>query len=444
MGDGEASNWLNTYVMDFLIHAKAAGFAVPDDALNRGFNNLSVVVAKIDSGASNPDDAYYSEAPQATLAYAEYILAQNGQADIGLLRRYHDAAIFQSGSATPITRVYWVASSSGDAPDENSLAEPLSLAQMSGALALMGDKGRADSAMQMAVSNLGVTDYPVWWFDDAYYTEQRDLAGMIRISADQGNNELANSLVQKFNALHVGASDLNTQDKAWLLAASYELNKTTPSVALTVNGQKQVMATPVALTPAPAQIAAGYDVVNSSDRDLWRTFTVTGAPSVALPAIDQGYSIHKAFYTLDGKSLDPAALKQNDRFIVSLSGSADDDDDHRTVMVDLLPAGWEIEATITDDSSDYGFLGPLSQTRVIEARDDRFVAAFDLGSNWPNQPDEVNDNTPHLTDSQFQLAYIVRVVTPGSFALPEAVVNDMYQPALMGRTTAGHTTAAAR
>jgi alpha-2-macroglobulin len=177
---------------------------------------------------------------------------------------------------------------------------------------------------------------------------------------------------------------------------------------------------------------------------LWRTFTVTGAPAVALPAVDQGYSIHKDFYTLDGKSLNPSALKQNDRFIVSISGSADDDDDHRTVVVDMLPAGWEIEAPITDDSSDYGFLGPLSQTRTIEARDDRFVAALDLGNNWPNQPDEVNDNTPHLTDSQFQLAYIVRVVTPGSFALPEAVVNDMYRPALMGRTAAGHTIAAAR
>jgi uncharacterized protein YfaS (alpha-2-macroglobulin family) len=49
-----------------------------------------------------------------------------------------------------------------------------------------------------------------------------------------------------------------------------------------------------------------------------------------------------------------------------------------------------------------------------------------------------------LTDQQFQLAYIVRVVTPGSFTLPEAVVSDMYRPAVMGRTSAGHTIATAR
>jgi uncharacterized protein YfaS (alpha-2-macroglobulin family) len=447
VGDGEASYWLNTYAMDFLIHAKAAGFVVPDDALARGYDNLGAIVAKIDSGAANPDDGYYNEAPQATLAYAEYILAQNGQADIGLLRRYHDAATSANdndGAGPAIDRVYWLAGTHGNPPDENSLAEPLSLAQMSGALALMGDKGRADSAMQMAVANLGVADYPVWWFDDAYYSEQRDLAGMVRIAADEGNDALVDTLMQKFNALHVAPDALDTQDKAWLLAASYELNKKLPSISLTVNGKAQTAAMPAAFAPSAAAIAGGYDVKNTSGHDLWRTFTVTGAPSTGLPAIDQGFSIAKDYYTLDGKPLDPAMLKQNDRFIVSLSGSANDEDDHRSVVVDMLPAGWEIEAPITDDSSDYGFLGPLSETRVIEARDDRFVAAFDLGGDWPNKPDEQNDNNPHLTDSQFQLAYIVRVVTPGSFALPEAVVTDMYRPAVMGRTKASHTTATAR
>ncbi len=56
----------------------------------------------------------------------------------------------------------------------------------------------------------------------------------------------------------------------------------------------------------------------------------------------------------------------------------------------------------------------------------------------------MDDSKPHLTDSQFQLAYIVRVVTPGSFTLPEAVVTDMYRPAVMGRTESSHTTDSAR
>ena len=449
VGDGDASDWLNVYAMDFLVHAKAAGFAVPQEALTRGYDNLSAIVAKIDSGAANPDDGYYSEAPQATMAYAEYLLAQNGQADVGLLRRYHDAAAFvndNDGAGASMSRWYWQASAGGNGPDENALAEPLALAQLSGALALMGDQGRADSAMQMAVANLGVTDYPVWWFDDAYYSEQRDLAGMVRIAADENNGALVGRLMQSFNNLHVSPNDLDTQDKAWLLAAAYELNKNAAAVTLTVNGTVQKnLAMPIALNLTPAQIAQKFDVKNTSGRDLWRTYTVTGAPAAGLPEIDQGYTISKDYYTLDGKTLDPTKLKQNDRFIVSLSGSADDEDDHRSVVVDMLPAGWEIEAPITDDSSDYGFLGPLTQAKTIEARDDSFVAAFNLGSNWPTDQDQsVDDSKPHLTDSQFQLAYIVRVVTPGSFTLPEAVVTDMYRPAVMGRTESSHTTDSAR
>jgi uncharacterized protein YfaS (alpha-2-macroglobulin family) len=448
VGDGDASDWLNVYALDFLVHAKAAGFDVPDDALNRGYAHLDDMVHKIDAGAASPDDGYYAQAPQATLAYAEYVLARNGQADVGLLRRYHDAAVLvndDDGAGAAEHLWYWLAASGGNGPDANALAEPLALAQLSGALAAMGDAGRAASAMQMAVANLGVTDTPDWWFDSAYYSAQRDIAGMVAIAADEGNDGLADALMQKFNALHVGTDDLDTQDKAWLLAASFELNKKTSSVTLRVNGVGQTLAMPAALAPTPAQLAAGFDVRNASGVDLWRTVTVTGAPVNAPAAADHGYSITKAYDTLDGKPLDPATLKQNDRFIVSLSGAAADEDDHRTVLVDMLPAGWEIEAAITDDSADYGFLGPLSTTRVVEARDDRFVAAFDLGSHWPSDQDsDVDDSKPHLTDQQFQLAYIVRVVTPGRFTLPEAVVSDMYRPAVMGRTAAGHTIVTAR
>ena len=87
----------------------------------------------------------------------------------------------------------------------------------------------------------------------------------------------------------------------------------------------------------------------------------------------------------------------------------------------------------------------------MEARDDRFVAAFDLGSNWDaffqppdDDSDSDNNNTPTLDADQFAVAYLVRVVTPGSFILPEAVVSDMYRPAEMARTASGTVTVAPR
>jgi uncharacterized protein YfaS (alpha-2-macroglobulin family) len=441
VSDGEASAWLNVYAMDFLIRAKAAGYAVPDDALTRGDANLLTVVQKIDTGQEGTSDTEQGlEAPQATLAYAEYVLAGTGQADIGLLRRMHDAATYATDSDGAVREAYWLPADAGSAPDPNTLAQPLALAQLGGALALMGDKGRSESAFEMATANIAVTSYPVWWTDEAYYSEVRDLAGMIAIAADTGNSDLANQLLSKLAALKIDPATLGTQDEAWLLAAANALNKNATNISLAVNNKPVTLALPAAFAPTPAQITAGYTIKNTAPQDLWRTYTITGAPAVALPAISQNYVITKSYFALDGTPLDPAHLKQNDRFIVDLTGQVDDSNDHRTVVVDLLPAGWEIDAPITDDSTDYTFLGPLSQTRVIEARDDRFVAAFDLGTGWANSPDTTNDSDDHLDPNQFQLAYLVRVVTPGSFTLPEAEVNDMYHPAQMARTAAGHTT----
>ena len=96
------------------------------------------------------------------------------------------------------------------------------------------------------------------------------------------------------------------------------------------------------------------------------------------------------------------------------------------------------------DADTYGFLAPLSQLRTREARDDRFVAAFDLGKALNTWFSEQDDSKPHLEENEFHAAYLVRVVTPGHFALPEAVVEDMYRPDEMARTAAGETDATAR
>ena len=65
----------------------------------------------------------------------------------------------------------------------------------------------------------------------------------------------------------------------------------------------------------------------------------------------------------------------------------------------------------------------LDETAHTEFRSDRFVAAVDRSA---------NDST------EFQLAYVVRAVSPGSFAHPAAQVEDMYRPEYRARTGAGH------
>ncbi|HEY0233915.1 MAG TPA: hypothetical protein VGC86_02500, partial [Afipia sp.] len=57
-----------------------------------------------------------------------------------------------------------------------------------------------------------------------------------------------------------------------------------------------------------------------------------------------------------------------------------------------------------------------------EFRDDRFNAAIDRQS---------SDKTV------FTVAYVVRAVSPGKYVLPQATVEDMYNPSRYGRTGTG-------
>ena len=112
-----------------------------------------------------------------------------------------------------------------------------------------------------------------------------------------------------------------------------------------------------------------------------------------------------------------------------------------SASLDLLPAGFEIEAVVNDETAkSFPFLGELTATRVSEGRDDRFFAAFNLGTRtyrtwWDSELRNPN---------RFNVAYIVRAVTPGSFALPAVNVSDMYAPRIHARSAMGRVTIAPR
>ena len=145
-------------------------------------------------------------------------------------------------------------------------------------------------------------------------------------------------------------------------------------------------------------------------------------------------SLTKTVTAIDGSPVDLAAVKQNDRLVVHLAGRSEDDAYHQAILVDMLPAGWEIEAVVPRSAKDNGngfpWLGQISSTNYAQKRDDRLVAAFDLGVKVKNRfrfadDDEDQDNSDPKT---FNIAYIVRAVTPVS--------------SCCGRRAAGHVSGA--
>ena len=143
------------------------------------------------------------------------------------------------------------------------------------------------------------------------------------------------------------------------------------------------------------------------------------------PAADHGFKLERSFHTLDGEDADIAHAKQNQRFVVVLKVTDAQPQFARVVLIDYLPAGFEIDNPRLVSSGDTGTLDWIENAGTpvhTEFRDDRFTAAFERRKDDP---------------TTYSAAYVVRAVSPGSYVLPQAVVEDMYRPDRFGRTETG-------
>jgi uncharacterized protein YfaS (alpha-2-macroglobulin family) len=152
--------------------------------------------------------------------------------------------------------------------------------------------------------------------------------------------------------------------------------------------------------------------------------TTVAAPTVPLPAGGDGFTIERTYYTLDGEQANVSEATQNERYVVVLHVTEKNSWPSRIVVTDLLPAGFEIDNPSLVDSAqmtNFDWIGDISAAHT-EFRYDRFVAAF---------------NRTEGDDRELNVAYVVRAVTPGTYAHPAASVEDMYRPELSARTATG-------
>ena len=152
------------------------------------------------------------------------------------------------------------------------------------------------------------------------------------------------------------------------------------------------------------------------------TLTVLGVPEVPPAAGGTGYGITRSYYTMDGEVIEDRGFTVGERFVTVLRVTPFERSEGRLMVDDPLPAGVEIDNPSLLRSGDVGALDwlDLSGAGHTEFRSDRFLAAVDLRKG-----------------QQVTLAYVARAVTPGSFHLPAASVEDMYRPAYRARTGTG-------
>jgi hypothetical protein len=390
----DADPWISVFALDFLYQAKGKGFVVPNEALRRGTGWLRTTAAS----DSNDDNVR---------AYAFYVLSRNGQVNLSDLRYFADTRVpeMKTGIAAALTGA---------------------------AAAQAGDRSRAAFAFGRARDILASAD-PEKYTTDDYGSLIRDVAGSTALVTEGGEPELIPAFLKQAEPLNMGLNDTTTQEKAWMLRAAYELTKQRTQLNILVNGQPaQLRDNALHLAPTVPQLNAGITLLNKGGQ-VWRATSVQGTPSSALPPTANGLTLTKTVWTMAGQPADLSSIRQNDRVMVVLSGQMGNNYYRQMGVIDMLPAGLEVETILTgDDNKPYPWVGSLTGTDMTDKRDDRFVASFSIGSQ-----DRDPDSKKVVVPPSFRVAYIARATVPGTFIMPAGVVEDMYAPAVMARTTVG-------
>ncbi len=375
--------WLDAYVTDFLSRARAQGFDVPDLAFALAMDNLRNRV----NYAPDFDDGGED------IAYALLTLAREGAASMGDLRYY------------------------ADTKSEN-FATPLSVAQLGAALATYGDPVRADALFRQSGRMLTQQRDTQRWRSD-FGTSRRDTAAVLKLSAETGSTAI--DQVALATSLGQSTARLSTQEAAQVTLAAHALASPDASTAVRVDGQ-DVQGPIVKVLSDRSAEASVIENITRSPIDV--TMTTYGVPEVAPPEGGYGYKLTRRYFDMEGAAID-GTFAAGQRFVAVLEVTPFEDVGARLIIDDPLPGGFEIDNPNLIQSGDIGalaWLQPVSP-ETVEFRADRFVAAVD-----------------HTGSESFQLAYVLRAVTPGQYHHPAATVEDMYRPAYRANTSSGRVT----
>lgn len=395
--------WLDAYVSDFLTRAREAGFEVPDVAYEQAINNLKNTLSfntNIDADA-NP------------MAYALYVLARNGSATLGDLRYFVDAKF-------------------------DAFSTPIAKAQLAGGLALYGENTRATKAFEAAKttyldrrkirpSRSGPRDYG---------TNMRDGAAIMSLIAESGLNQIETAeLAEAVTADRQRDRYLSTQEMAWLLMASGSLAKVNETLDVDVS-HASIQLEKDASGDGSGVISFSFDeeamaegnvvIRNNLQRSVPLRVETSGVPKTTSGSSENGFIVAREFFNRDGTPADLEALSQNDRLVVVLTVRQMVNRTDKLLLVDPLPAGFEIDnpSLLQSASSGLNWLPNSTPPEHSAFLDDRFVVGFD-GKAFEEMP--VTDGSNVWT-----FAYQVRAISPGEFTLPPTHVEDMYWPQIHG------------
>ena len=376
------STWLTAYVTDFLARAQENGYFVPQSTLTNAYEALQRAV----------DDSYDTINAR---AYTLHVLARGGQGDAYELA-YAADRLSRAGLS------------------------PIGRALLATAFAELGDPARARETF-----DADAPEEEEGYDHVTYGSPLRDSAMATALLLESGVASPAEiiALTRDVARRYEGRRWTSTQEKAWLVIAAAAVQSDAP-VAVEIGGtlieRDGAVQQPLVWSPS----GGATTIANRGEAPLYLSLSWTGYPRADAPAEADGFAIERRVYDMQGNPIEAASLAQHSRVVVLLEVSVLDGLTHEAMVVDLLPAGLELENARLEgniETSELAWLPELAEPERVELRDDRFVAALEIDR----------------TDGAVWLAYIARAVTPGRYVVPAPFVEDMYRPYYFARGEAG-------
>ena len=371
--------WVSAYVMDFLTRAKKAGYAVPKKNIETGLNWIENQLERWSS---------YGHKQEAD-AYGLYVLARNGRILMSELKYRATSSSIKSAQA-------W--------------------GHLAAAFAYVGEKPMAKKMFEKARHALG-NNYSGWYYSN-YGGALRDEASLISLMIESNMGDIWENLLVNLVVETQKKEYFSTQELSTLLKVALQLGEgKAKELKLSVNNMMIPSANGLYKTKA-ATLAEIPMIKNLGEGKNWYDLSFKATPDASYynGTHDNGFSITKTIYTLEGEKVDLTNVAQNERLVVVLTGKVEDSKIDDPLITDWLIAGFELEnpeITGIDPTTTLKWLGKQTKTEHLAYRNDRFAAAIDISN---------DDN------NSFKIAYVVRAVSAGSFTLPPAKIEDMYQP----------------
>jgi uncharacterized protein YfaS (alpha-2-macroglobulin family) len=359
-GDGGASHWATNYVGHFMIEAKAKGYVLPENMLDRWISYQEKTAKRWDPQLDN-QDGYSMESSEMTQAYRLYTIALAKKADMGSMNRMKERKNLSIQAKWRLAAAYAVA-------------------------------GKTEIAKEMVKgASVAVTPYREMGF--TYGSDLRDQAMILETQMILGDKLAGAQLARQIAKTLSSGSWYSTQSVAYALKAVCLFvgnNETSNKFSFTyqLDGGQTVTANSTAPVmqidiPVTSTTRRSISVNNTGSGLIYARVILNGQPLVDdQTAASSHLNMSVAYKNMKGEALNPTSLSQGTDFIaeVTITNPGSLGTSYQEMALrQIFPSGWEIHNARMDGIT--GYTATTSIPEYQDIRDDRVYTFFDVAKN---------------------------------------------------------------